>query len=151
MAVVFEVFMTTVPGTLAPPVTVSVNVPGAVAELIVAGFIGCVKVAANAVPVTTLLLLLVLVGTFVPPLLGNAEPTVGSVAAAPGVPAAPGPTAAPAPAPPLPPPPPHPATKAASSTAMIHPCREEQLWNLFIGFPVYCRYCIPIEPRSAVP
>jgi len=72
------------------------------------------------VPVTAGLL--VLVGTLVALLLGFEEATVGSVAAAPGVPAAPGTTAVPESGVALPPPPPpHPANKADSSNAMNQP------------------------------
>jgi hypothetical protein len=48
-------------------------------ELTVAGFIGRLKVAVTEVPVTTLSLAFVLVGTFVAPLPGIDEITVGSV------------------------------------------------------------------------
>jgi hypothetical protein len=83
-----------------------------------------VKVAVNSVPVAPLPGPLVLVGTFEAPLLGFAEPTVGSVAAAPAVPAGPGTAVAPATAAPVLVPTlalpllPHPDTKAASSQAM---------------------------------
>jgi hypothetical protein len=117
--------MATVPGTLDPlAVAFSVNVVSvpAGAELIVAGFIGCVKVAVTNVPVTTLPVPLVLVGTLVALLLGFEEATVGSVAEAPGVPTAPGITVALAPEPvPSPPPPPHPLSKADSSIAINQP------------------------------
>ena len=65
----FAAFMATVPGTLFPVVSLTVNVSSVPAgdELIVAGSIGWLKVAVTTVPVTTLLLLLVLVGTFVAP------------------------------------------------------------------------------------
>jgi hypothetical protein len=109
--------MTTVPGTSFPFVSVTVNVsefPGE-EELTVSGSIGWVKVAVTAVPVTTLSLVFVLVGTFVALLLGLDEITVGSVAAPTRVPGATvtlGSTAAKA----LPIPPP--ASKAANSNAI---------------------------------
>lgn len=73
--------MTTVPGTSFPVVSLSVNVSKFLAEeeLIVAGSIGWLKVAVTTVPVTTLLLLFVLEGTFVALLPGLDEITVGSV------------------------------------------------------------------------
>src|SRR5450830_535847 len=117
--------MATVPGTLVPlTVVLSVNVDSvpAGAELIVAGFIGCVKVAVTNVPVTTLPMPLVLVGTLVASLLGFEEATVGSVAEAHGVPTVPGITVALTLASPLPPPPPpHPISKADSSIAINQP------------------------------
>src|SRR5450830_1340841 len=117
--------MATVPGTLVPlTVVLSVKVSSvpAGAELIVAGFIGCVKVAVTNVPVTTLPVPLVLVGTLVALLLGFEEPTVGLVAEAPGVPTAPGITVALALALVLPsPPPPHPISKADNSIVINQP------------------------------
>jgi hypothetical protein len=109
--------MTTVPSTSFPVVSLTVNVSEfpALEELIVAGSIGWLKVAVTTVPLTTLLLLFVLVGTFVALSLGLDEITVGSVAAPPRAPEAtvtPGGTAAKA----LPIPPP--ASKAAKSNAI---------------------------------
>src|ERR1039457_7728445 len=82
--------MTTVPGTSFPVVSLTVNVSKVPAEeeLIVAGSMGWLKVAVAAVPVTTLLLVFVLVGTVVVLLLGLDEITVGSVAAPTRVPGA---------------------------------------------------------------
>jgi hypothetical protein len=109
--------MTTVPGTSFPFVSVTVNVskfPGE-DELTVSGSISWLKVAVTAVPVTTLSLVFVLVGTFVALLLGLDEITVGSVAAptrVPGATVTPGSTAAKTL--PIPPPP----SKAANSNAI---------------------------------
>jgi hypothetical protein len=67
VATVFASFITTVPDTSFPFVSWTLNVskfPGE-EELIVAGSIGWLKVAVTAVPVTTLLLSFVLVGTAV--------------------------------------------------------------------------------------
>jgi hypothetical protein len=102
--------MTTVPGTSFPVVSLTMNV----STFTVAGSIGWLKVAVVAVPVTTLLLVFVLVGTVVVLLLGLDEITVGSVAAptrVPGATVTPGSTAANT----LPIPPP--TSKAASSSA----------------------------------
>jgi hypothetical protein len=109
--------MTTVPGTSFPVVSLTVNVSKfpASEELIVAGSIGWLKVAVTTVPVTTLLLLFVLVGTFVALSLGLDEITVGSVASptrVPGATVTPGATAAKS----LPIPPP--ASKAANNNAI---------------------------------
>jgi hypothetical protein len=117
VATVFAAFITTVPGTLFPAVSLTVNVSTSPAEdeLIVAGSIGWLKVAVAAAPVTTLSLVFVLVGTAVALSLGVDETTVGSVAAparAPGARVAPGSTAAKA----LPIPPP--ANKAANSNTV---------------------------------
>src|SRR5450830_964567 len=129
--------MATVPGTLVPlTVVLSVNVGNvpAGAELIVVGFIGCVKVAVTNVPVTTLPMPLVLVGTLVALLLGFEEATVGLVAEAPGVPTVPGITVALTLASPLPPPPPpHPISEADSSIAINQPqVVAEQFLNSLI-------------------
>jgi hypothetical protein len=97
---------------LAPFVTLSVNVPTGVT---VSGSIGCVKVALNRVPVTTLPEPLVPVATFVALLLGLAEPTVGLMAAAPGSATA---GAAAVPPPPLPP---HPARNTHNSNIINQP------------------------------
>jgi len=129
--------MTTVPGTLFPVVSLSVNVAKSPAEdeLTVAGSIGWLKVTVTAAPVTTLSLVLVLVGTAVALLLGLDEITVGSVAApvrVPGATLAPTLTAAK----PLPIPPP--ASKAANSNA-INICGLCEFWNLvivFLSFPI---------------
>ena len=99
VATVFASFMTTVPGTSVPSVSVTVNVSKFPAEddLTVSGSIGWLKVAVTAVPVTTLSLVFVLVGTFVALLLGLDEITVGSAASPATVPGAtltPGSTAA---------------------------------------------------------
>jgi hypothetical protein len=109
--------MTTVPGTLFPVVSLTVNVSTFPAEdeFTVAESIGWLKVAVAAVPVTTLSLVFVLVGTVVAKLLGLDEITVGSKAAparVPGATVTPGSTAAKT----LPIPPP--ASKAANSNAM---------------------------------
>jgi hypothetical protein len=124
--------MTVVPGTSFPFVSLTVNVskfPGE-DEFSVAGSIGWLKVAVTAVPVTTLSLLFVLVGTFVAQLLGLDEITVGSVAA----PArAPGAAAAPA-AKTLPIPPP--ASKAANSNA-INIGSLYELSNLAISLTLF--------------
>src|SRR4029077_4947426 len=82
--------MTTVPDTSFPFASVTVNVSEfpAEEELTVSGSIGWLKVAVTAVPVTTLSLVFMLVGTFVALLLGLDETTVGSVAAPTGVPGA---------------------------------------------------------------
>jgi hypothetical protein len=115
--------MTTVPGTSFPFASVTVNVSKSPAEneFTVSGSIGWLKVAVTAVPVTTLSLLFVLVGTFVAQLLGLDETTMGSVAAPTGLPGAtitPGATVTPEaeaaktlPIPPL-------ASKAAKSNAI---------------------------------
>jgi hypothetical protein len=84
-----------------------------------------VKVAVTWVPVTTLLLLFVLVGTVVSPLLGVDEITVGSVAAPIGVPGAK--VSAAAKALPMRPP----ASKAANSNA-INIIGLHELSNLII-------------------
>jgi len=103
----------------------------------VAGFIAWVKVAVSCVPVTTLLLPLVLVGTFVAPLPGLADPTVGLVAeapedpAAPGTAFAPGATLPPAAVPP-PPPPPQPAAQTARNNAASHNRGLYELSNRFM-------------------
>ena len=78
VATVFWAFMATVPDTLFPVVSLSVNVSSFPAgnELIVAGSIGWLKVAVTVVPVTMLLLLLVLVGALEAPLLGLVEVTL---------------------------------------------------------------------------
>jgi hypothetical protein len=75
--------MTTEPGTSFPLASATVNVSefSVEDELTVAGSIGWLKVAVTAVPVTTLLLVFVLVGTAVALLVGLDEITVGSVAA----------------------------------------------------------------------
>src|ERR1700731_1199220 len=91
--------MATVPGTSFPFASVTVNVSEFPAEneLTVSGSIGWLKVAVTAVPVTTLSLLFMLVGTFVALLLGFDEITVGSVDAptrVPGATVTPGSTAA---------------------------------------------------------
>jgi hypothetical protein len=102
-------------------------------ELTVAGSIGWLKVAVTTVPVTTLLLLFVLVGTDVALLLGLDEITVGSVAAptrVPGATVTPGSTAAKT----LPIPPP--ASKAANSKA-INIGGLYELSNLVIFFPYF--------------
>src|ERR1700690_3303596 len=102
--------MTTVPDTSFPVVSLTVNV----STFTVAGSIGWLKVAVVAVPVTTLLLVFVLVGTTLALLLGLDEITVGSVAAptrVPGATVTPGSTAANT----LPVPPP--ATNVANSNA----------------------------------
>jgi ABC-type enterobactin transport system permease subunit len=77
--------MVTVPGTLFPVVSRSVNVSIVPAgdELIVAGSRGWLKAAVTSFPVTTLFLPLVLVGTFVALLLGLEEAMVRSVLAPP--------------------------------------------------------------------
>jgi hypothetical protein len=93
---------------------------------------GWLKVAVAAVPVTTLLLVFVLVGTAAALLLGLDEITVGSVAAparVPGATVTPGSTAAKT----LPIPPP--ASKAASSSAINIGLYE--LSNLIISFPLH--------------
>jgi hypothetical protein len=109
--------MTTVPGTSFPFASVTVNVSKFPAEdeVTVSGSIGWLKVAVTAVPVTTLSLVFVLVGTFVALLLGLDETTVGSVAAPtrmPGATVTPGATFAKT----LPIPPP--ASKATNNNAM---------------------------------
>jgi hypothetical protein len=94
---------------------------------------GWLKVAVAAVPVTTLLLVFVLVGTVVALLLGLDEITVGSVAAPTSVPGAtvtPGATAAKA----LPIPPP--ASNAANSNA-INIGGLYELSNPVIYFPSF--------------
>ena len=135
VATVFASFMATVPGTSFPLVSVTVNVSKFPAEdeLTVSGSIGWLKVAVTAVPVTTLSLVFVLVGTFVALLLGLDEITVGSVAAptrVPGATVTPGPTAAKT----LPIPPP--ASKAANSNA-INIDGLYELSNLVIFFPSF--------------
>jgi hypothetical protein len=84
VATVFASLITTVPGTLFPVVALTVNV----SKLTVAGSIGWLKVAVTAVPVTTLSLVFVLVGTVEARWLGLDEITVGSVAAPTRVPGA---------------------------------------------------------------
>jgi hypothetical protein len=135
VATVFASFMTTVPGTSFPVVSLTANVSKSPAEeeLTVAGSIGWLKVAVTTVPVTTLLLLFVLVGTDVALLLGLDEITVGSVAAptrVPGATVTPGSTAAKT----LPIPPP--ASKAANSKA-INIGGLYELSNLVIFFPYF--------------
>jgi hypothetical protein len=132
--------MTTVPGTLFPVVSLTVNVSTLPAgdELTVAVSIGWLKVAVAAVPVTTLSLVFVLVGTVVALLLGVDEITVGSVAAparVPGATVTPGSTAAKT----LPIPPP--ARKVANSKA-INMVGLYKLSNLVIFF-----YLFPIRSR----
>jgi hypothetical protein len=87
---------------------VKVSSVPAVEESIVAGFIGTLKVALTAVPVTMLLLPLVLVGVFVAPLLGLVESTVTACACA---------TLANA----------NPARTAASGSAASHECGFNEL------------------------
>src|ERR1019366_6807597 len=133
--------MTTVPGTLFPFVSLTVNV----SELTVAGSIGWLKVAVTAVPVTTLLLVFVLVGTVVALWLGLDEITVGSVAAptrVPGATVTPGATAAKA----LPIPPP--ASNAANSNA-INIGGLYELSNLVIFFDSFMSRRAPVVGRSA--
>jgi len=118
--------MTTVPGTSFPVVSLTVNV----SKFTVVGSIGWLKVAVTAVPVTTLSLVFVLVGTFVALLLGLDETTVGSVAAptrVPGATVTPGAMAAKT----LPIPPP--ASKAANNNA-INIDGLYELLNLIICF-----------------
>ena len=130
VATVFAVFMATVPGTLFPVVSLSVNVSSfpAGAEFIVTGSIGWSKVAVTTVPLTTLLLLLVLVGTFVAFVLGLEETSVGApvttVLFASVLEFADPPSA----------PPPHPATKAVSNNAISHVSGLNKRSNLFIFF-----------------
>jgi hypothetical protein len=103
-------------------------------ELTVSGSISWLKVAVTVVPVTTLSLVFVLVGTFVALLLGLAEITVGSVAAptrAPGATVTPGSTAAKTL--PIPPPP----SKAANSSAINIAGLYELSPNLIICFPSF--------------
>jgi len=93
VASVFAAFITTVPTTLSPVVSFTVNV----SEFTVAGSIGWLKVAVTPVPVTMLSLVLMLVGTSEAQLLGFDEITVGSAASPATVPGAtltPGSTAA---------------------------------------------------------
>jgi hypothetical protein len=125
--------MTTVPGTSFPFVSLTVNVSKFPAEdeLTVSGSIRWLKVAVTAVPVTTLSLEFVLVGTFVAPLLGLDEITVGSVAAptrVPGATVAPGSMAAKTLPIPLP------ASKTANSNAAINMGGLCELSNLVIFF-----------------
>jgi hypothetical protein len=136
--------MTTVPGTLFPVVSLSVKVSKfpAEGELIVSGSIGWLKVAVTMVPVRTLSLEFMLVGTFVAQSLGLAEITVGSVAAParmPGEAATPGSAAAKRLAIPLP------ASSAAKSNATNIGGLDELL-NLVIvltPFHEFARYWWP--------
>ena len=132
-AAVFSAFRATVPGTLLPLVSLSVNVVRAPGrdELIVAGSMACLKLAVITVPVR-LPPILVLVDTFVARLLGLVWVTVGALAttAASADKLAPAPAPADARAPS--PPPPHPATKAASGNAINHIGGLNMLWIFFI-------------------
>ena len=67
VATVLVTSIATVPGTLFPDESTSVNVScfPACNESMVAGFIGWLKVAVGAVAVTIFLLLLILVGTLI--------------------------------------------------------------------------------------
>jgi hypothetical protein len=127
--------MTTVPGTSFPFASVTVKVGEFLAEdeLTVSGSIGWLKVALTAVPVTTLSLVFVLVGTFVALLLGLDETTVGSVTAptrVPGATVTPGSTEAKTlPIPPT-------ASKAANSSR-INIGGLYKLSNLIICFPSF--------------
>src|ERR1700722_2681612 len=143
--------MATVPGTSFPFASVTVNVSEFPAEneLTVSGSIGWLKVAVTAVPVTTLSLAFMLVGTFVALLLGLDETTVGSVAAptrVPGATVTPGATVAKT----LPIPPP--VTKATNSNAMNIGGLYE-LSNLVIFFPPFGKDTIslpfPMVERKA--
>jgi hypothetical protein len=121
--------MTTVPGTSFPVVSLTANV----SKFTVAGSIGWLKVAVTAAPVTTLLLVFVLVGTVVALLLGLDEITVGSVAAPtrlPGATATPGATAAKV----LPIPP---SASNAANSRTIHIDGLYELSNLVIFFPSF--------------
>jgi hypothetical protein len=115
--------MATVPGTLMPLESLSVNVSSvpAWAELIEVGSIGSEKVALTAEPDTTLSPLLVLVGTFVAPSLGLAKLTMELAAGA-------GDGLA------LPPPslPPHPAAIALNSMAISKGGALDWILKLFI-------------------
>lgn len=95
-------FMLTVPGTLLPVVSLSVNVNKlpAGAELIVKGFIGWLKMATTEVAIPTFWL----VSTLVAPFMGLEDRTVGSVDAPPAIPTGPGATVTPGAAVMLPPP-----------------------------------------------
>jgi hypothetical protein len=139
--------MTTVPGTSFPVVSLTVNVSEspAAGELTVAGSIGWLKVAVTAVPITTLSLVFVLVGTFVALLLGLDEITVGSVAAptrVPGATVTPGSTEAKAlPIPPT-------ASKTVNSNA-INIGGLYELSNLVIFFPCFHEaHTAPVVGRS---
>jgi hypothetical protein len=127
--------MTTAPGTSFPFASVTVNVGEFPTEdeLTVSRSIGWLKVAVTAVPVTTLSLAFVLVGTFVASLLGLDETTVGSVAAPTRVPGATV-TAGATVAKTLPLPPP--VSKATNSNAMNIGGLYELL-NLVIFFPSF--------------
>src|ERR1035437_3863155 len=84
VATVLVTSIVTVPATLLPAASVSVNVSccPTFSESIVAGFIGWLKVAVGAVAVTIFLPLLILVGTLVASLLGLVKITAGAVCAA---------------------------------------------------------------------
>jgi hypothetical protein len=133
--------MTTVPGTSFPFASVTVNVSEFPAqdELTVSGSIGWLKVAVTAVPITTLSLVFVLVGTFMAWLVGLDEATVGSVAALTRVPGATGtPGRIAAKARPISPP----ASKAVNSNAMNIGSLYEPS-DLVIFFPFLKRHHIP--------
>lgn len=141
VATVFAAFMATVPGTF-PVFSLSVKVRSVPAgdESIVAGSIGWLKVATTSVPVTTLLLLLVLVGTFVAPLPGLSDTTVGLPVDVVRLPEESATTVLFAAwlSVELPPaPPPHPANEAASSDATIHASGLDKFSNPFIFFFLY--------------
>jgi hypothetical protein len=108
---------------------------------------GWLNVAVTTVPVTTLSLEFVLVGTFLSQLRGLDEITMGSVAAPPTVPGAtatPGATAAKT----LPIPPP--ATKKANSNA-INAGSLNELSNLFIVLPFMSRRATIVADPSPDP
>jgi len=132
--------MATVPGTSFPFASVTVNVSEfpAADELTVSGSIGWLKVAVSAVPVTTLSLVFVLVGTFVAWLLGLDETTVGSVDAPTRVPGA-----TVAKTRPIPPP----ASKATNSNA-INIGGLFELSNLVIFFPPFAKTPYPCLPDA---
>jgi hypothetical protein len=102
-------------------------------ELIVSGSIGWLKVAVTAVPVTTLSLVFVLVGTFVAMLLGLDEVTVGSAAAPIRLPGATAANTLP-----IPPPASNEANSMAVNTGSLH-----ELSNLVIFFPSF------VSPQGA--
>ena len=124
VATVLAAFMATVPGTLIPEASLSVNVTTvpAGAELSVTGFMAWLKIATTEVATPAFWL----VATLVAPFDGLADRTVGSVDVPPVAPTAPGATVAPGaaavPPPPElpPPPPPQPARAAAIKAAQNH-------------------------------
>ena len=118
VATVLAAFMDTVPGTLPPAVSFSVNVERlpATGELIVAGFMGWLKIATTEVATPAFWL----VETLNAALDGLEDRTVGSAEVPPATPTAPGVTVLPGAAVMGPLEPPHPAIAITINAAENH-------------------------------